>query len=100
MRPWLIAILLCRGGLAFADTPAPLIPDTPAGHTLALWLEAFNSGERAGLESFISSSFPGRLDPVLQLRTVSGSYDLLRIEASALSDAGGGTVLTRHSALP
>jgi hypothetical protein len=86
MRPWLTAILWCLGGLAFADTPAPLIPDTPAGHTLALWLEAFNSGERAGLESFINTYFPGRLEAVVHLRTVSGGYDLLSIEASEPTD--------------
>lgn len=38
--------------LALAGSPTPSIPNTPAGHALASWLDAFNSGNRARIESF------------------------------------------------
>lgn len=45
-----------------ANAPAqlrgPPIPDTPAGHQLAAWLEAFNSGDRQALISYHEQHFP------------------------------------------
>ena len=54
-----VALLFVFGGSAFADNP-PQIPDTPAGHTLSLWLEVFNSGDRARLETFMRTYSPTR----------------------------------------
>jgi hypothetical protein len=39
-------------------TPQPQtvnIPDTPAGHTLKAWLDAFNSGDRATEEKYLKT---------------------------------------------
>jgi hypothetical protein len=45
------------------DPPAPAacawpqsaaIPDTPAGHTFLAWLDAFNGGDRARIQEYIS----------------------------------------------
>jgi len=33
-------------------------PNTPAGHALAAWLDAFNSGERARFQSFEEAHAP------------------------------------------
>jgi hypothetical protein len=38
--------------LAAAQSQNVNIPDTPSGHTLKAWLDAFNSGERATEEKY------------------------------------------------
>lgn len=38
--------------LSLADPSPPSIPDTPAGHALKEWLDAFNSGDRETFETF------------------------------------------------
>jgi D-alanyl-D-alanine carboxypeptidase len=40
-----IASLLSAAGRAAAADPAPVIPDTPAGHRIASYVAAFNAGE-------------------------------------------------------
>jgi hypothetical protein len=52
IRSFLGALLSLLPAIALADGSAPSIPDTPAGHALRSWLNAFNSGDRAGFESF------------------------------------------------
>jgi hypothetical protein len=41
-RLFVFLLVVVGSGLAQAN-----IPDTPAGHTLQAWLDAFNSGDRA-----------------------------------------------------
>jgi len=77
-----VALLFVFGGSAFADNP-PQIPDTPAGHTLSLWLEVFNSGDRARIETFMRTYSPTRdLDQEVGFRARTGGFDLLSIEQS------------------
>jgi hypothetical protein len=69
--------------LVFAGTSAPTIPDTPAGHALAAWLEAFNSGDRGDLESFARAHAPWlSVDGQTGLRARTGGYDLVSFEGS------------------
>lgn len=84
VRLCLATILLSVVGLAFPDTPAAaVIPDTPAGRALELWLAAFNSGDRARIESFDTIHAPWlTLDKAMGARAHSGGYDLLSIEKS------------------
>ena len=43
----------CAGrGSEAAKLAEPVIPDTPAGHTLVAWLDAFNSGDVARMYEF------------------------------------------------
>ena len=84
----LYPVLLCfLGGGAFADTSAPVIPDTRAGHTLGLWLDAFNSGEPARIETFrnVHASWVD-LDWLMKARAATGGYHLLAIESSQQTD--------------
>ncbi|HEY6455642.1 MAG TPA: S41 family peptidase [Steroidobacteraceae bacterium] len=77
------ALLSVLPVLALADGSAPSIPDTPAGHALASWLEAFNSGDRATWESFEKADAPWlSTDREIALRARSGGYDLQRIDQS------------------
>jgi hypothetical protein len=42
----LVFAMLCA--LLVASAQQPAVPDNPAGHTLQAFLDAFNSGDRAG----------------------------------------------------
>lgn len=70
------------GVLAAQTTP----PQTPAGRQLAHWLQAFNSGDRATMQRFISEQFPARsfqtVDADLAFRKQTGGLDLFKIEES------------------
>ncbi len=52
-----IIISICLCGLALtavAQTPAPVVPDTPAGKIMTLFFDAFNSGEEDQWTAFIN----------------------------------------------
>src|SRR5690348_12927956 len=78
------------------------IPDTPAGRTLGAWLDAFNSGDRAKVESYIKKYDPDKsADGMLEFHNQTGGFDLLAIEASEptlikfrLKEKVGSTVAT------
>jgi hypothetical protein len=50
-RTFLILLFVAAPG--FSQPPA--LPDTPAGHVLFAWLDAFNSGDEARLAAFDAS---------------------------------------------
>src|SRR5687768_4200847 len=59
------------------------VPNTPAGHAFGVWLDAFNSADRAREESFIKSYASWiKLDYVIGWRAETGGYDLLDIYSS------------------
>lgn len=62
----------------------PAIPAGPAGEVLQVFLKAFNSGDRAVLETFVNSYDPAdTAEGLLSFRTVTGGFTLLSIEQSA-----------------
>jgi len=72
---------------AFAEPPAaaryvePSIPDTPAGHALRAWLDAFNSGDRSRVESYHAHYDPkGSPDETLAFRRRTGGFQLIGID--------------------
>jgi hypothetical protein len=78
--PFLAALLAVLPAWSLADVS---VPDTPAGHALSEWLEAFNSGDRATYEAFEKAHAPWlRLDEEMQFRERTGGYDLLDISES------------------
>lgn len=81
--PFLRILLAVIPGLALADVSPPSIPNTPAGHALSEWLDAFNSGDRATYEAFEKAHAPWlELDEEMQSRERTGGYDLLDISES------------------
>ena len=68
---------------ALSQTPAsapPAIPDTPAGHTLKVWFDAFNSGDRASLDAYLHKYDPSKpVDREMQFRGMTGGFDLVQI---------------------
>jgi hypothetical protein len=83
LRLTLAAMIFLLPGISIAASSGPAIPDTPAGHTLGAWLAAFNSGDRASIESFDKAHAPWlTLDRAMDLRASTGGYDLLSIKES------------------
>src|SRR5271154_41953 len=59
------------------------VPDTPAGHTLQAWLDAFNSGDRAKIETYVKTVDHSQpVDGMVAFRNQTGGFELLSIESS------------------
>jgi len=75
------SLLLVSVAYALAQTAA--IPDTPAGHTLQAWLDAFNSGDRARIQAYHAKYEPtGAVDQTIAFRDQTGGFELLGIDKS------------------
>ena len=73
-------LLLLFASLATPQPQALNIPDTPAGHTLKAWLDAFNSGDRATEEKYLKTYDPERsLDDEMRFRGMTGGFILTQI---------------------
>jgi len=63
--------------------PAAQPPDTPAGRTLAAWLEAFNSADRAKIKAFLDvHPSKWQVEEALEFREETGGFELIRIVKS------------------
>jgi Peptidase family S41/N-terminal domain of Peptidase_S41 in eukaryotic IRBP len=81
MRMRLLTILILCASCGSSQSPA--IPDTPAGHVLGAWLEAFNSGDRARIQAYLAKYEPAKqLDATVAFRQQTGGFDLLGIDKS------------------
>jgi hypothetical protein len=68
---------------AGATAQTPTIPQTAPGRVLGAWLEAFNSADRARIESFVDQyGWPSPVDAIVSFRAQTGGLDLIRIERS------------------
>ena len=77
----LVPILLLAAVPAWPQSP--VIPDTPAGHTLHAWLDAFNSGDRARIQAYVAKYWPSQsADETAVFRNRTGGFDLLGIDKS------------------
>ena len=80
LRKFLAFILL---GAASSFAQGPAIPDTPAGHTLSAWLDAFNSGDRTKLAAYIQKYDPRQnVDGMIGFHDETGGFDLISIDKS------------------
>ncbi len=78
---FLACVVVCAALAASAQQPA--IPSTPAGRTLQAWLDAFNSGDRAKIESYVRTVDPSQnADAMIGFRGHTGGFDLLSIDSS------------------
>jgi hypothetical protein len=69
--------------IAYAWSQPTAIPDTPAGHTLQVWLDNFNSGDRARIQAYLAKYEPTKaLDGTMIFREMSGGFELLGIDKS------------------
>ncbi len=76
-----LVALVCLGiGGGLAQTS---VPDTPAGHTLQTWLDAFNSGDRAKIETYVKTVDKSEtVDGLMGFRNQTGGFELIGIESS------------------
>ena len=74
-------VLACLGvGCGLGQTS---VPDTPAGHTLQAWLDAFNSGDRAKVEAYVKTvDSKETVDGMMGFRSQTGGFELIGIESS------------------
>src|SRR5262249_8947870 len=82
-----VAVLLldvcCGIPQAFATPPA--IPDTPAGHTLRAWLQAFNSSDEAQVKAYCEKyDHPNPPEEMLAFRQRTGGFELVGVDQSQL----------------
>src|SRR5881396_2616837 len=83
LRP--LAAAFCA---ALTVASAPLfgqtaIPNTPAGHALRAWLDAYNSGDSARVAMFFRTySVEDALRGAFAFRKMTGGLDLLSVEVS------------------
>ncbi len=76
----LVALVCVGAGCGLAQTS---VPDTPAGHTLQAWLDAFNSGDRAKVEAYVKTVDKSEtVDGLMSFRNQTGGFDLIGIESS------------------
>jgi retinol-binding protein 3 len=76
----LLALVCLGAGCGLAQISAP---DTPAGHTLQAWLDAFNSGDRAKVEAYVKTVDKSEnVDGMLGFRNQTGGFELIGIESS------------------
>jgi len=81
LRALIVLMLICPLP-AFAQVPVT-IPDTPAGHTLSAFLDAFNSGDETKIAAYIKDHSPKTtVDFFHNFRAQTGGFDLLSIESS------------------
>jgi hypothetical protein len=74
-----LLILLLSAACGWPQAPA--IPDTPAGHALKAWLEAFNSGDRGRIQAYLTKYEPGKaVDGTMAFREQTGGFELLGID--------------------
>src|ERR1700722_17370989 len=77
-RLFALLLVVVGSGLAQANSP-----DTPAGHTLQAWLDAFNSGDCAKIETYVKTVDRSEsVDGMISFRTQTGGFELLSIESS------------------
>ncbi len=80
LRRLLLTLLACATS-AFGQTS---IPTTPAGQTLAAWLDAFNSGDHAKIDAYVQKYDPkNNADRMMSFRNQTGGFDLITIESSS-----------------
>jgi hypothetical protein len=76
----LLALVCLGAGCGLAQTS---VPDTPAGHTLQAWLDAFNSGDRAKVEVYVKTiDEKQNVDGMMSFRNQTGGFELIGIDSS------------------
>ncbi|MDB4964532.1 MAG: hypothetical protein JWN44_221 [Myxococcales bacterium] len=85
MRIPVLALLLSLTAArpALATQLAPAIPDTPVGHVLQAWLDAFNSGDHARIDVYCKKyEHPNPPERMTAFARQVGGFDLVAIGAS------------------
>jgi hypothetical protein len=76
----LITAPSARAQSAPSTPPQVMAPNTPAGHVLGAWLDAFDSGDSARIAAFYRSHDPDRSAPGdMSFRDETGGFDLVSV---------------------
>src|SRR3981081_3944242 len=76
-RLFVLLLVVVGSGLGQAN-----IPDTPAGQSRQGWLDAFNSGDRVKIETYVNTVDRAQsVDGMISFRNQTGGFELLSIES-------------------
>ncbi len=81
----LATVFLLLSGVGMSCAAQTQLPDTPAAHQCAAWLETFNRGVRDNYRDFLQNNFPSRLqnlDQEMGFREMTGGFELRKVEES------------------
>jgi D-alanyl-D-alanine carboxypeptidase len=85
MKTIIAAAAIIASAIVFAN--AAEIPDTPAGHALAMWVNAMNAGDAAKLQAYIDTYHRNNTAKnYLYLRKVIGDLSVLKLEKNEPND--------------
>jgi hypothetical protein len=77
-------MLLLGAGCAVSNAQAAAIPDTPAGHTLQAFLDAFNSGEHDRIAAYVKQYDPkNNADGLTSFSSQTGGFNFMSVVQSA-----------------
>jgi len=80
MRYRLFVLLIVGVGCGLAQVA---VPDTPAGHTLQAWLDAFNSGDRGRIDTYVKTVDQAQsVNGMIAFHNQTGGFELLSIEST------------------
>ncbi|HEY4010028.1 MAG TPA: S41 family peptidase [Acidobacteriaceae bacterium] len=79
----LVALPLLSALVALAQTPAPPLPGTPAGHSLQLWLDAINDPQPARVEALVKLDNDETVDGFTGFAHETGGFKLVSIQRAA-----------------
>src|SRR5580692_9808175 len=83
---WIIVIvLLLLTSVGSPATAQTQLPDTPAAHQCAAWLQAFNGSDREAFRAFVKKNYPSMADHVdreWQFHEMTGGFELRKVEES------------------
>lgn len=78
-----LSLALVTAAPMTAQTAAPTLPDTPIGKVIAVWLDAFRSGDTSKILDYYRKYDPARLAAgTINFRREGGGFDLVSIERS------------------
>ncbi|HEU4417890.1 MAG TPA: serine hydrolase domain-containing protein, partial [Planctomycetota bacterium] len=92
-----IALLACVWALVVPAAAQVEMPETPAGRQFTRWLDLFNRGEKKPLEDFLEANHPSGRARAMQLREMTGGFDLIKIEDASTATKITGVVKGRAS---
>lgn len=85
MKRIVIAIAALMGMASFAN--AAEIPDTPAGHALAMWVHAVNSGDAKKLQTYIDTyRRKSKPETWIELHKITGDLSVLKLVKNEPND--------------
>ena len=81
--PLIVTVVLLCASFAIAQANTPAVPDTPAGHTLQAFLDAFNTGEHDRIAAYVKQYDPKNdADGLTSFSSQTGGFNFISVVES------------------